>query len=71
MPPRSCKSSSSIRIPVLLAMDDVQSLFSASRYKTPQWDMIESYHLSAPLLALDYLTGRKTFVSGSGNKKSA
>ena len=51
------------RYPVLLAVDEAQALFSRSEYHSPQFDALEAYHLSTPLLVLDYLTGRKAFVS--------
>ena len=51
------------RFPVLLAIDEVQVLFDESAYRTPDNEAIESYHLSVPSLALDYIIGRKAFVS--------
>lgn len=50
------------RYPVLFAIDEVHSLFSVSTYRSPSYELIEPYHLSTPRLALDYLTGIKTFV---------
>lgn len=47
----------------MLAMDEAQSLFSVSTYRSPDFKPLEAYNLSMPLLALDYLTGRKSFVS--------
>jgi small subunit ribosomal protein S29 len=49
--------------PVLVAIDEVQALFSTSGLKTPDYRTLESYDLSIPRLFLDYLTGQKTFVS--------
>lgn len=50
------------QVPVLLAIDEVQALFSTSQVRTPDYSILESYHLSTPSLALEYLTGKKTFV---------
>lgn len=52
------------RFPVLFAIDEVHSLFSVSTYRSPSYELIEPYHLSTPRLALDYLTGIKTFARG-------
>lgn len=49
-------------IPVLWAIDEVQALFTTSDVRTPDYSVLESYHLSTPRLALDYLTGTKAFV---------
>jgi len=48
--------------PVLVAVDEVQALFSTSGVRTPDFRILESYHLSTPNLFLDYLTGKKSFV---------
>jgi len=48
--------------PVLVAVDEVQALFSTSGVRTPDFRVLESYHLSTPNLFLDYLTGKKSFV---------
>jgi small subunit ribosomal protein S29 len=50
-------------VPVLLAIDEVQALFSRSEVRTPDYKVLESYHLSTPKLALDFITGKKSFVS--------
>ena len=52
-------------VPVLVAIDEVQALFSTSGLRTPDYRILESYDLSTPRLFLDYLTGKKTFVSSS------
>jgi len=52
------------RFPVLFAIDEVHALFTMSEYRSPNYELIQSYHLSTPRLALDYLTGRKTFARG-------
>lgn len=49
---------------MLFAIDEVHALFTMSEYRTPTYELIQSYHLSTPRLALDYLTGRKTFARG-------
>lgn len=53
--------------PVLLAIDEVQALFSTSEVRTPDYSILESYHLSTPSLILDYLTGKETLVSPSSH----
>lgn len=50
------------KVPVLLAIDEVQALFSTSQVRTPDYSILESYHLSTPNLALQYLTGKKSLV---------
>lgn len=49
-------------VPVFLAIDEVQALFSRSEVRTPDYKVLESYHLSTPKMALDYVTGKKSFV---------
>jgi len=51
------------RIPVLLAIDDFQALFTRTAYKTPHFQTIRAWHLSMPRLLLEYASGRKAFVS--------
>jgi small subunit ribosomal protein S29 len=53
------------RVPVLLAVDDFQALFTKTAYKTPQFQSIRAWHLSMPRLILEYASGRKLFVSYS------
>lgn len=48
---------------VLLAVDEVQALFMTSEYRSPDFTLLESYALSLPRLLLDYISGRKAFVS--------
>jgi hypothetical protein len=48
--------------PVLVAVDEVQALFSTSGVRTPDFRVLESYDLSTPNLFLEYLTGKKSFV---------
>ena len=46
----------------MIAIDEVQALFSKSEYLTPTGGAVESYHLSTPRLFLDYLMGKETLV---------
>lgn len=55
--------SSVSRIPVLLAVDDFQSLFCPSRYRDAHFKPIASYHLSVARLLLEYAGGKRAFVS--------
>lgn len=55
--PRRC------RYPVLFAVDDVQALYAATKYKNPQFETLQSYNFSVPRLALNFLSGRKNLVS--------
>ncbi|KAH9975748.1 mitochondrial ribosomal death-associated protein 3-domain-containing protein [Lactifluus volemus] len=53
------------KIPVLLAVDDFQALFTKTAYKTPQFQSIRAWHLSMPRLILEYASGRKSFARGA------
>lgn len=53
------------KIPVLVAIDDVQTLFGTTAYRTPTYEPLEPYYLSAPRLFLDYLSNRKSFANGA------
>ncbi|KAI0060655.1 hypothetical protein BV25DRAFT_1954404 [Artomyces pyxidatus] len=53
------------QIPVLLAIDDFQALFSKSSYRDPHFSTIKSWHLSMPRLLLEYTSGQKTFARGA------
>ncbi|CAD6564388.1 MAG: 37S ribosomal protein S23 mitochondrial [Tremellales sp. Tagirdzhanova-0007] len=57
--------STQTQFPVLFALDEVHALFQQTTYRAPDYSPIESYSLSAPLLALDYLTGRKSLSHGA------
>lgn len=48
--------------PVLIAVDEVQALYSTSWYRDPYFKPIEACHLSVPRLLLDFASGRKTIV---------
>jgi len=49
--------------PVLLAVDDIQALYCTSLYRDPEFKLIKSWHMSTPRMILEFLCGRKTFVS--------
>ncbi|OCF34889.1 mitochondrial carrier protein [Kwoniella heveanensis CBS 569] len=51
--------------PVLWAIDEAQTLFTTSKYRTADYTPIEPYHLSTPRLALDFIAGRRTFSRGA------
>jgi len=51
--------------PVLMAVDDFQSLYCKSAYRDPQFERINSYHLSMPRLLLDYASSKKSFAKGA------
>lgn len=48
--------------PVLLAVDDVQSIFTTSSYIDPSYLPLESFSLAIPRLLLDFISGSKSFV---------
>ncbi|KAI0339407.1 hypothetical protein BDW22DRAFT_1409048 [Trametopsis cervina] len=51
--------------PVLLAVDEVQSLYSQSKYRDPRFNTISAQHLSLPRLLLEYVSGKKQFHAGA------
>ncbi|WVQ94151.1 hypothetical protein IAU59_001229 [Kwoniella sp. CBS 9459] len=51
--------------PVLWAIDEAQTLFTTSKYRTADYTPIEPYHLSTPRLALHFIAGRRTFSRGA------
>ncbi|KAI9464801.1 mitochondrial ribosomal death-associated protein 3-domain-containing protein [Russula earlei] len=53
------------KVPVLLAIDDFQALFTKTAYKTPQFQTVRAWHLSMPRLLLEYASGRKVFARGA------
>ncbi|WWC90199.1 uncharacterized protein L201_005132 [Kwoniella dendrophila CBS 6074] len=53
------------QFPVIWAIDEVQTLFKISEYRTPDYTPIEPYHLSTPRLALDFISGRRSFAKGT------
>ncbi|KAJ6463345.1 mitochondrial ribosomal death-associated protein 3-domain-containing protein [Mycena sanguinolenta] len=50
--------------PVLIAIDDFQSLCGRSLYRDPRFKSIRPHHLSMPRLLLDYASGRRTLARG-------
>ncbi|KIR53788.1 mitochondrial carrier protein [Cryptococcus gattii Ru294] len=53
------------KFPVLWAIDEAQTLFNTSKYRAADYTPIEPYHLSTPRLALDFITGRRSFSRGA------
>ncbi|GAA5843402.1 hypothetical protein JCM5353_001188 [Sporobolomyces roseus] len=51
--------------PVLLAIDDCQSLFATSSYVDPSYNAIETYSLVVPRMLLEFVSGKREFASGS------
>lgn len=56
---------SQTQFPVLLAIDDIQAIFSESHYRAPDYSKIQSYQLSTPRLILDFMSGTKSFKKGA------
>ncbi|EIW73020.1 hypothetical protein TREMEDRAFT_26438, partial [Tremella mesenterica DSM 1558] len=52
------------QFPVLFAIDEAQVLFGHSTYRNPRYEILQAYNLSIPLLALDFLTGKRAFKRG-------
>ncbi|WWC67298.1 mitochondrial 37S ribosomal protein mS29 [Kwoniella pini CBS 10737] len=53
------------QFPVIWAIDEAQTLFTTSQYRTQEYTPIEPYHLSTPRLALDFVSGRRSFAKGT------
>lgn len=53
------------RHPVLLALDDAQALFATSAYVDPSYAPLEAFALTVPRLLLSYISGAKSFASGT------
>ncbi|GAA5904315.1 mitochondrial 37S ribosomal protein mS29 RSM23 [Sporobolomyces salmoneus] len=51
--------------PVLLAIDDCQSLFATTRYVDPSYHSVESFSLVVPRLLLEFVSGQRQFASGA------
>ncbi|EAU90026.1 mitochondrial carrier protein [Coprinopsis cinerea okayama7 len=51
--------------PVLMAIDDFQSMFHKSAYKDPFFSAIKSFHLSMPRLILEFASGKRSFAKGA------
>ncbi|KAJ7702463.1 mitochondrial ribosomal death-associated protein 3-domain-containing protein [Mycena rosella] len=50
--------------PVLIAIDEFQTLAGRTLYRDPRFHMIRPHHLSMPRLLLEYASGRKTLSRG-------
>ncbi|KAF7309328.1 hypothetical protein MIND_00303100 [Mycena indigotica] len=50
--------------PVLLAIDDFQTLAGGSAYRDPQFRMIRPHHLGLPRLLLEYASGKRKLARG-------
>jgi hypothetical protein len=59
-----------ISVPFFLALDVAQAYFTKSDYLTPEGHTLEPYHLSVPRTLLEYISGRKQFVSDFGAAKA-
>ncbi|CAD6905627.1 unnamed protein product [Tilletia controversa] len=55
--------------PVLVAMDDFQALYSASRYRDPDYRRLDSYELAVPRALLRILRDRGSVASSSSTTK--
>ncbi|RXW16060.1 hypothetical protein EST38_g9796 [Candolleomyces aberdarensis] len=53
------------KFPVLMAIDDFQSLFHDTAYRDPFFRPIKSHHLSLPRLILEYASGKRNFAKGA------
>ncbi|GAA6063946.1 hypothetical protein JCM10212_002144 [Sporobolomyces blumeae] len=51
--------------PVLLAIDDCQSLFATSKYVDPSYQAVETFSLVVPRMLLEYVSGQRQFAHGS------
>ncbi|GAA6022898.1 hypothetical protein JCM11491_006619 [Sporobolomyces phaffii] len=51
--------------PVLLAIDDCQSLFATTKYVDPSYAPIESHSLVVPRILLEFVSGQREFAAGS------
>ena len=51
------------RYPVLLAVDELQALYGKTLYRDQHFVPIHSYHLSMPRLIMEYVSGKRSFVS--------
>ncbi|EJD48265.1 hypothetical protein AURDEDRAFT_113093 [Auricularia subglabra TFB-10046 SS5] len=51
--------------PVLIAVDEMQALYSTSWYKDPHYKPIEACHLSVPRLLLEFASGRRALTRGA------
>ncbi|KAF8194975.1 mitochondrial ribosomal death-associated protein 3-domain-containing protein [Pholiota molesta] len=51
--------------PVLLAIDDMQTLYCRTAYRDPHFVPIQSYHLSVPRMLLEFASGKRSFQKGA------
>ncbi|GAA6000998.1 mitochondrial 37S ribosomal protein mS29 RSM23 [Rhodotorula paludigena] len=51
--------------PVLLAIDDAQSLFATSKYIDPTYQALETFSLVIPRMLLELVSGQRSFSRGS------
>ncbi|GJN89014.1 hypothetical protein Rhopal_001985-T1 [Rhodotorula paludigena] len=51
--------------PVLLAIDDAQSLFATSKYIDPTYQALETFSLVIPRMLLELVSGQRCFSRGS------
>ena len=56
---------SQTEVPVLVAVDDLQSLYHPSAYKDPFWKNIQAHHLSLPRILLEYASGKRVLNKGA------
>lgn len=57
--------STQTQFPVLFAIDEIQSLFCTSKYRRPDFKLLEAYHLGMPRVVLDYLSGAREIKRGA------
>ncbi|EJD07363.1 uncharacterized protein FOMMEDRAFT_16060 [Fomitiporia mediterranea MF3/22] len=53
------------KFPVLLAVDEFQSLYCKTEYRNQHYEHIKSYHLSLPRLVMEYASGKRVFNRGA------
>ncbi|THH10743.1 hypothetical protein EW145_g1103 [Phellinidium pouzarii] len=51
--------------PVLLAIDEFQTLYCKTSYRDQHYNTIRSFHLSLPRLLMEYASGKKVFSRGA------
>ncbi|KAF8961983.1 mitochondrial ribosomal death-associated protein 3-domain-containing protein [Flammula alnicola] len=51
--------------PVLLAVDEFQTLYGKTEYRDPHFVPIHSYHLSLPRMIMEYASGKRSFQKGA------
>lgn len=53
------------QFPVLLAIDEAQTLFNTTQYRAPDNSLLEAYYLGMPRIALEFLSGASEFKRGA------